>query len=66
MANNINFLRIKTVQSQTGLARSTIYKLMAEGEFPKPVKITEKSSAWVDSEVDAWKMSRMEDRKYIQ
>lgn len=61
----ITFIRINTVLLQTGLARSTIYKLMSEGDFPQPVKITPKSSAWVLSEVDDWKLSRMENRKYI-
>lgn len=63
MTTEISFLRIKTVLSQTGLARSTIYKLMSEGVFPQPVKITSKSSAWVSSEIDDWKLSRMEERK---
>ena len=61
----ITFIRINTVLLQTGLARSTIYKLMAEDDFPQPVKLTAKSSAWVSSEVDDWKLSRMENRKYI-
>lgn len=65
MTNEISFLRIQSVQSQTGLARSTIYKLMSEGDFPQPVKITPKSSAWVSSEVHDWKLSRMEDRKLV-
>lgn len=65
MTNNNPFLRIKQVQDQTGLARSTIYKLMSEGDFPQPVKITPKSSAWVSNEVDDWKLSRMEDRKTV-
>jgi len=58
-------IRINTVISQTGLARSTVYKLIGEKDFPQPVKITSKSSAWVLSEVHAWMLSRMEDRKYI-
>lgn len=65
MTTEISFLRINTVLSQTGLARSTIYKLMAEGDFPQPVKITSKSSAWVSSEVNDWKVSRMEERKLV-
>ena len=65
MTNDNPLLRIKQVQYQTGLARSTIYKLMAEGDFPQPVKITSKSSAWVSSEVEDWKQARMDDRKLL-
>ena len=66
MTNDNPFLRIKQVQDQTGLARSTIYKLMAAGDFPYPVKVTPKSSRWVSSDVNDWKLSRMNDRKLVQ
>ena len=65
MTNDNPFLRIKQVQYQTGLARSTIYKLMAAGDFPIPVKPTSTCSAWVSSEVNNWKLSRMEERKLV-
>lgn len=65
MTTENSFLRIKAVQSQTGLARSTIYKLIAEGDFPIPVKPTPKASAWVQSEIQNWMLSRMEDRKLV-
>ena len=65
MTNDNPFLRIKQVQDQTGLARSTIYKLMSEGDFPQPVKITPKSSAWVCTEINDWKLCRMEERKIV-
>ena len=65
MTTEISFLHINKVLSQTGLARSTLYKLISEDGFPKPVKITPKSSRWVSSEVDDWKLSRMEDRKTV-
>ena len=65
MTNDNPFLRIKQVQHQTGLARSTIYKLIAAGDFPFPVKPTPKCSAWVSSEVNDWKLCRMEERKLV-
>ena len=52
------FLRLPAVQAKTGLGRDTIYRLAREGKFPKPVKISERASAWVESEVD----SHMEQR----
>lgn len=57
--NPISLLRIVTVQSRTGLARSTIYKLIDEGDFPPPVKITAKAVAWPSNAIDHWIESRI-------
>lgn len=55
-------LRKKDVLAATGLKNSTLYKYMSEGRFPKPVQITERSVAWVLSEVEAWIDARIEAR----
>jgi len=34
------------VEERTGLSRSTIYRLMASNEFPKPVKISRRAVRW--------------------
>jgi prophage regulatory protein len=52
--SQISLLRLNTVLSRTGLARSTIYKLMAEGNFPFPVKITTKAVAWPSNSIETW------------
>lgn len=52
-------LRLSGVKSRTGLGRSHIYALAARGEFPKPVKLGERASAWVESEVTEWVRSRI-------
>jgi prophage regulatory protein len=46
------------VSQRTGLARSTIYKMMAEGLFPLPVRLTNNTVAWRTEEVDEWISSR--------
>lgn len=41
----------------TGLkSRSSIYKLMAEGKFPRPIKLSGPNGpvAWLENEVMAW------------
>lgn len=43
----------------TGLTRSALYQLMREGTFPRPVKLTERSVAWIESEVRAWIEARI-------
>lgn len=47
-------LRLPEVMRLTGLGRSTIWNQVAQGRFPKQVKLSERSSAWVASEVDQW------------
>ena len=47
-------LRRPEVQSRAGLSRSEIYRRVAAGTFPRPVKLGERASAWVESEIDAW------------
>ena len=53
-APKIVLLRRPAVEQKTGLARSTIYKLMALGKFPKPVQLTKKAIAWPSNVIDAW------------
>ena len=55
----IVLLRCKAVLEQTGLKHSSMYKLMFDGEFPHPVKITAKAVAWPSNEVDAWVLNRI-------
>jgi prophage regulatory protein len=52
-------LRRKQVELQTGLARSTIYKLIALGLFPAPVRLTSKAVAWPQNSINKWINSRI-------
>ncbi|MFO1496518.1 MAG: AlpA family transcriptional regulator [Lysobacterales bacterium] len=52
-------LRLPQVEELTGFKRSQLYRLQAAGKFPKRVKISQRSSAWVASEVDAWIRARI-------
>lgn len=51
-------LRRPAVEELTGLSRTTIYKMMGSGEFPRPIKITGKAVAWPESAISAWLASR--------
>lgn len=51
-------LRRPAVEKITGLSRSTIYDLIAKGDFPRPVKLTTKAVAWPESAISKW----LEDR----
>jgi prophage regulatory protein len=56
-------IRLPVVINRTGLKRSTIYALIAEGRFPKQIKLGTKASGWLESEVDQWIESRIEASK---
>lgn len=51
-------LRRPAVLEITGLSTTTIYDLMAKGQFPRPVKLTGRAVAWPESEISAWLESR--------
>ena len=51
-------LRRPEVEAKTGLARSTIYRLMRCGEFPEPLRIGPRAVRWPASEINAWLAQR--------
>jgi prophage regulatory protein len=52
-------LRRPDVEAITGLKRSSIYAKMEAGVFPKPIKLSERSVAWLEHEVQGWLESRI-------
>jgi prophage regulatory protein len=58
----MRIIRLKEVKHATGLGRSTIYKYISEGSFPKPVSLGDRAVGWVESEVTGWVMARIEAR----
>lgn len=52
------FLRMPSVMQMTGLGRSTIYRLMAQQQFPCPVRLGVRAVAWRRSELDLWSQTR--------
>jgi prophage regulatory protein len=47
-------LRIRTVLARTGLSRSTLYRKMQAGVFPRQVRIAERRIGWRESAVNTW------------
>ena len=48
------FLRLKDVIRITSLSRSTIYRYVASGIFPKQIEIAPKIVVWLESDVQKW------------
>lgn len=51
-------LRLPDVMRLTGLGRSTIYRLLAAGQFPAPVQLSVRAVGWRRSDVDHWTAER--------
>jgi prophage regulatory protein len=47
------FLRLPQVLEILPISKSTWWKGIKEGRFPKPVKLTERTSAWLRADIDA-------------
>ena len=52
------FLRIREIERRTGLSRSTIYKKMAAGTFPRPeAQVGTRNVRWIESDITKWMQS---------
>ncbi|MDM3333427.1 MULTISPECIES: AlpA family transcriptional regulator [unclassified Citrobacter] len=52
------FVDMAFITQFTGLTDKWFYKLIKDGEFPKPIKLG-RSSRWLESEVEAWLQQRI-------
>ena len=69
------FIRLNEVLSRTGFSRTSIYRKMEEGSFPKSLKLggppkdpsifDSRAVAWIEDEVDHWMESRIDDRDSV-
>lgn len=54
MPNSERIIRLKTVLTRTGLSRTTIYRKITEGTFPRQVKIGIHGVGWHESAISRW------------
>ena len=69
------FIRLNEVMSRTGYGRTSIYRKMEDGSFPKSLKLggppkdpnefDSRAVDWIEDELDQWMESRIEDRVSI-
>lgn len=59
---NDQFIDMKFITQLTGLTDKWFYKLIQEGEFPKPIKLG-RSSRWLKSEVEQWLQERIQESR---
>lgn len=52
-------IRLPEVRHRVGLGRSTIYRWVAEGRFPRPVQLGGYVVAWAEDDIEAWISTRL-------
>ena len=57
------FYRRKHLREVSGYCESHVYKLISEGKFPAPIKISGRSSAWTEEDILKWQRERIEASK---
>ena len=68
-------IRLSEVLSRTGFGRTSIYRKMEDGSFPRSVKLEgppidpnvfdSRAVAWIEGEVEQWIESRIEERDSV-
>ena len=48
------FIKLDEVKRRVGLGKSMIYRLIQDGKFPAPYKLSPFASRWSDQEIIAW------------
>ena len=59
----MRIIKLQDVKKITTFSISTIYRLASQGKFPKPIKLAERSSGWVEQEVIDHIEERIERRR---
>ena len=57
-----HIMRLPAVMQATGFGRAHIYSLMAEGRFPKAVKLGSRAVGWNSEQVQVWVDARLDGR----
>nr|WP_282556623.1 AlpA family transcriptional regulator [Providencia alcalifaciens] len=59
---NDQLVDIKFITQLTGLTDKWFYKLIKDGDFPKPIKLG-RSSRWLKSEIEMWLQAKILDSR---
>ncbi len=57
----VKFIKLKEVMEITSLSRSSIYRLMDSGEFPRQIPITPRSVVWAKTHIEEWCDKKIKD-----
>ncbi len=57
-STKIGVLRLPAVIQLVGLSRSSIYLLIQQNAFPKPLQLSTRAVGWRSADIEAWLASR--------
>ena len=52
-------IKLRQVKELTTLSSATIYRLIKKGEFPRQIKLSERSSGWLLEDINTWLEQRI-------
>lgn len=58
----MRILRLRDVAFKLGTSTRTIYNLIKQSDFPRPISVGMKSVGWLESEIDTWLKARIDAR----
>jgi prophage regulatory protein len=58
----VRFLRPRQVVEMIGVSRTTLWRMVQAGSFPRPLWITARSQGYLLESVEAWMRARAEGR----
>ncbi len=56
----MRFVRPGEVVKMLGVSRTTLWRMVQAGAFPRPVQITERNRGYLLDDVQAWMQARLE------
>lgn len=62
ISDETQFIGRAVVEKMTNLSKTQIYALIQQNKFPRQVRLSERSVAWVLSEIIQWIEDRKRDR----
>jgi prophage regulatory protein len=54
MSSPMRLMKLPEVIAMTALSRTTIYRKMGEGSFPKPLALSPACVRWLERDIQAW------------
>ena len=65
MKTEERLLRLPEVLERVPFGKTTLYRLMREGSFPKNIQLGSNMVAWVASEIEEWINTQIKNRKVL-
>ncbi|RQV93576.1 AlpA family phage regulatory protein [bacterium] len=59
----MRYIRFKELRQRVPLGRTTIWRMMREGRFPRSRRIGKTATAWLENEIEEWIRNRADKRE---